>query len=116
MALVLSLMVFGKVFACESIFDKIDGITCEIQYILCKGSDIDIKVCDKVLEKVEQYEEVFEKYRDVSKSATKLKTKIEKENNVREREKMRLEYLDLVYDAGIAIVVLNDLLQLFYWE
>ena len=62
MALVLSLLVFGKVFACESIFDKIDGITCEIQYILCKGSDIDIKVCDKVLEKVEQHEEAFDEY------------------------------------------------------
>ena len=116
MGLVLSLLVFGKVFACESIFDKIDGITCEIQYILCKGSDIDIKVCDKVLEKVEQYEEAFEKYRDVSIAATKLKTKIEKENNVRERKKMRLEYLDLAHDVSIAFDEYNNALNSFLGE
>lgn len=120
---VLSLLVLGKIFACESIFDKIDGITCEIQYILCKGSDIDIKgsdidikVCDKVLEKVEQYEQyeqALEKYRDASKTAAKLKREIEKENNVREREKMRLEYLDLVYDAGIAFNEYNNALNVF---
>lgn len=73
---VLSLLVLGKIFACESIFDKIDGITCEIQYILCKGSDIDIKVCDKVLEKVEQYEQALEKYREINRPVEEINKKI----------------------------------------
>lgn len=114
--LFLSLIMLGKVFACESIFDKIDGITCEIQYIICKGSDIDIKVCDKVLEKVEQYEKAFEKYRDVSKAAAKLKREMEKENNVHERKEMKLEYIDLVYDAGRAFDEYNNALNNFLGE
>ena len=113
--LFLSLLV-SSAFACESIFDKIDGITCEIQYCLCKDNNIDIKVCDKVLKKVEQFEEALEKYRDVSKAAAKLKREIEKENNVYERKEMRLEYLDLVYNAGLAFDEYNNALNNFLGE
>ena len=114
--LFLSLLVLGKIFACESIFDKIDGITCEIQYCLCKGSDIDIKVCDKVLEKVEQYEQALEKYRDTSKAAAKLKTKIEASKNTVELKEMRLQYQDLVYNAGRAFDEYNNAFENFLGE
>ena len=76
MALVLSLLVFGKAFACESIFDKIDGITCEIQYLVCKDNKVDIKVCDKVLEKVEQFEEALEKNREMNRPVEEINKKI----------------------------------------
>lgn len=112
----LLVLLVGSAFACESIFDKIDGITCEIQYVLCKGSDIDIKVCDKVLENVEQYEKAFEKYRDTSKAAAKLKTKIEASKNAVEFKEMRLEYLDLVYNAGLAFNEYNNALNNFLGE
>ena len=112
----LLVLLISSVFACESIFDKIDGITCEIQYILCKDNNIDIKVCDKVSEKVEQYKKAFEKYRDASKAAAKLKREIEKENNVHERKEMKLEYIDLVYDAGIAFGEYNNALNSFLGE
>ena len=106
--LVLSLLVFGKVFACESIFDKIDGITCEIQYIVCKDNNIDIKVCDKVLEKVEQFEEAYENYEKANKTVAEFKREIEyleKEHDVENKSKlndMRFKYKELLYDAGRA--------------
>ena len=112
---VLSLLV-SSAFACESIFDKIDGITCELQYILCKDNNIDIKACDKVLEKAEQYEQALEKYRDTSKAAAKLKTKIEASKNAVELKEMRLEYLDLVYNAGIAFDEYDNTLNNFLGE
>lgn len=91
----------NNAFACESIFDKIDGITCEIQYLACEDTNNDIKVCNKVLEKVEQYEEALEKYRDVSKSAAEL---------------MRFKYLDLVYDVGRAFDEYNNAFENFLGE
>ena len=108
MALVLSLLVFGKAFACESIFDKIDGITCEIQYIVCKDNNINIKECDKVLEKVEQFEEAYENYKKANKTVAEFKREIEyleKEHDVENKSKlndMRFKYKELLYDAGRA--------------
>ena len=107
--MILMIMVTVGMFACESIFDKIDGITCEIQYILCKDNNIDIKVCDKVSEKVEQYEEAEKKYNDVSKAVAELQTKMEKEKNESKLIDMRIEYQDLLYELS-AIDTLDDFL------
>lgn len=75
--LMMTLMIgLSSAFACESIFDKIDGITCEIQYCLCKDNKVDIKVCDKVLEKVEQYEEALEKNRKINRPIEEINKKI----------------------------------------
>ena len=104
--MILMIMMTVGMFACESIFDKINGITCEIQYILCKDNNIDIKICDKVSEKVEQYEEAEKKYNDVSKAVAQLQTKIkelEKENNTKNTSKlldMSIEYQDLLYELS----------------
>lgn len=122
MALVLSLLVFGKTFACESIFDKIDGITCEIQYIVCKYNNIDIKKCDKILEKVEQFEEAYENYRKANKAAGELKREIEdleREHNVENKSKlkdMRFKYKELLYDAGRALDEYNNAFESFLGE
>lgn len=97
MMMILSLVMTVGMFACESIFDKIDGITCEIQYILCKDNNIDIKVCDKVSEKVESYEEALEKYNDVKKAVAELSTKMKKEKNESKLLDMSAEYQDLLY-------------------
>ena len=107
--MILMIMMTVGMFACESIFDKIDGITCEIQYILCKDNNIDIKVCDKVSEKVEQYEEAEKKYNDVSKAVAELQTKMEKEKNESKLIDMRIEYQDLLYELS-AIDTLDDFL------
>ena len=98
--MILMIMVTVGMFACESIFDKIDGITCEIQYILCKDKNIDIKVCDKVSEKVEQYEEAEKKYNDVSKAVAELQTKMKKEKNESKLIDMHIEYQDLLYELS----------------
>lgn len=98
--MILMIMMTVGMFACESIFDKIDGITCEIQYILCKDNNIDIKVCDKVLEKVESYEEALEKYNDVKKAVAELSTKMKKEKNESKLLDMRIEYQDLLYELS----------------
>ena len=100
MMMILSLVMTFGMFACESIFDKIDGITCELQYILCKDNNIDIKVCDKVLEKVEQYEEAEKKYNDVSKAVAELSTKMKKEKNESKLIDMHIEYQDLLYELS----------------
>ena len=77
LVLMMTLMIgLSSAFACESIFDKIDGITCEIQYLLCKDNNIDIKVCDKVLEKVEQFEEALEKNREMNRPVEEINKKI----------------------------------------
>lgn len=99
MMILMIMMTFGM-FACESIFDKTDGITCEIQYILCKDNNIDIKVCDKVLEKVESYEEALEKYNDVKKAVAELSTKMKKEKNESKLLDMNIEYQDLLYELS----------------
>ena len=98
--MILMIMMTVGMFACESIFDKINGITCEIQCILCKDKNIDIKVCDKVSEKVEQYEEAEKKYNDVSKAVAELQTKMEKEKNESKLIDMRIEYQDLLYELS----------------
>lgn len=104
--MILMIMMTVGMFACESIFDKIDGITCELQYILCKDNNIDIKVCDKVSEKVESYEEALEKYEEVNKAVAQLQTKmkeLEKENNTKNTSKlldMSIEYQDLLYELS----------------
>lgn len=100
MMMILMVMMTVGMFACESIFDKIDGITCEIQYILCKDNNIDIKVCDKVLEKVESYEEAEKKYNDVSKAVAQLSTKMKKEKNESKLIDMSIEYQDLLYELS----------------
>lgn len=100
MMMILSLVMTVGMFACESIFDKIDGITCEIQYILCKDNNIDIKVCDKVSEKVESYEEALEKYNDVKKVVAELSTKMKKEKNESKLIDMSIEYQDLLYELS----------------
>ena len=99
MILTIVMMTVGM-FACESIFDKIDGITCELQYILCKDNNIDIKVCDKVSEKVESYEEAEKKYNDVSKAVAQLQTKMKKEKNESKLLDMSIEYQDLLYELS----------------
>ena len=115
-------MMTVDMFACERIFDKIDGITCEIQYLACKDNNIDIKVCNKVLEKVEQYEEACENYEKVNKAAIELKREIEdlkKEYNVENKTKlknMRLKYQDLLYDAGRALDEYNNTFENFLGE
>ena len=123
LVIIMALMIgLSSTFACESIFDKIDGITCEIQYLACEDTNNDIKVCNKVLEKVEQYEEALEKYRDVSKSAAELKREIEvlkKEHNIENKSKlkdMRFKYLDLVYDVGRAFDEYNNAFENFLGE
>ena len=98
--MILMIMMTVGMFACESIFDKIDGITCELQYILCKDRDIDIKVCDKVLEKVESYEEALEKYEEVNKAVAQLQTKMKKEKNESKLLDMSIEYQDLLYELS----------------
>lgn len=100
MMMILMIMMTVGMFACESIFDKIDGITCEIQYILCKDNNIDIKVCDKVSEKVEKYEEAEKKYNDVSKAVAQLSTKMKKEKNESKLIDMSIEYQDLLYELS----------------
>ena len=98
--MILMIMMAVGMFACESIFDKIDGITCEIQYLLCKDNNIDIKVCDKVSEKVESYEEAEKKYNDVSKAVAQLSTKMKKEKNESKLIDMSIEYQDLLYELS----------------
>lgn len=100
MMMILMIMMTVGMFACESIFDKIDGITCEIQYILCKDHNIDIKVCDKVLEKVEKYEEAEKKYEEVNKAVAQLQTKMKKEKNESKLIDMSIEYQDLLYELS----------------
>ena len=98
--MILMIMMTVGIFACESIFDKIDGITCELQYTLCKDNNIDIKVCDKVSEKVESYEEALEKYNDVKKAVAQLQTKMKKEKNESKLIDMSIEYQDLLYELS----------------
>ena len=95
LVLITALMIgLSNAFACESIFDKIDGITCEIQYCLCKDNNIDIKVCDKVLEKVEQFEEAIKKEREIYQPFEEINKKIrtlEKDPDADQKEIMRLK-------------------------
>lgn len=100
MMMILMIITTFGMFACESIFDKIDGITCEIQYILCKDNNIDIKVCDKVSEKVESYEEAEKKYEEVNKAVAQLSTKMKKEKNESKLIDMSIEYQDLLYELS----------------
>ena len=98
--MILMIMMTVGMFACESIFDKIDGITCELQYILCKDNNIDIKVCDKVSEKVESYEEAEKKHEEVNKAVVQLSAKMKKEKNESKLLDMRIEYQDLLYELS----------------
>ena len=122
LVIVLSLMMTVGMFACESIFDKIDGITCEMQCFLCSEYDIDIKKCDKVLEKFEQYTMAKEKMRKANKSVIELKLKIEdlekesNEINSAKLKELRYKYLDLLYDAGRAFAEYTNTFDNFLGE
>lgn len=51
------MLAVNAAFGCESIFDDVKGMTCEIECILCADRKIDIKLCDNVKEKFELYKE-----------------------------------------------------------
>lgn len=79
--LVLFGMAFTNAFACESIFDGVKGMTCEIECILCEDRNIDIKLCDEVKEKFEEYKEdaavASEKWSKAQRAAKELEMKAE---------------------------------------
>lgn len=86
MVLVLSLVGFTNAFACESVFDRIDGITCELQYFLCSESNQDIKVCSKITKKAERFtkdiKEVDEKIVELERRCKELETDDEKARQI----------------------------------
>lgn len=80
---------FTAAFGCESPFDDVKGMTCEIECILCADRNIDIKLCDNVKEKFELYKEdaaiASEKCSKAQRAAKELEIKakaLEKELDV----------------------------------
>ena len=101
--LILSLVGFTNVFACESIFDHIDGITCELQYYFCSESNQDIKVCSKIKDKVKQ---VKKDIKEIDKKIDKIKSDYKKAEELEKKApelaeaKTRLE-IDLYKTANL---------------
>lgn len=84
---------FNAAFGCESPFDDVKGMTCEIECILCADRNIDIKLCDEVKERYKQYEEDFtiasEKCGKAQRAAKELEIKakaLEKKLNVNDEQ------------------------------
>lgn len=123
---ILVLMILVKValnsaFGCESAFDGIKGITCELQYALCQGTGLEITLCDSIKEKVEQYEkdssEAKKQKKEIGSQLKKVKNEIKEmqknpENFDDDRylflieEEYRLE--DERYDASMTETEVTD--------
>lgn len=83
------MLAVNAAFGCESPFDDVKGMTCEIECIFCADHNIDIKICDEVKERYKQYEEDFtiaqEKWSKAQRAAKELEIKakaLEKELDV----------------------------------
>lgn len=114
--LVLFGMVFTNAFACESIFDDVKGMTCEIECILCADRNIDIKLCDEVKEKFKQYEEeatiAQEKCSKAQRAAKELEMKaeaLEKEIDIHDEN-----YKINIYELSKLIVEAQKLRMISY--
>lgn len=117
MVLVLG-MALTSAFGCDSPFKKVEGITCELQYVLCKDIDADITLCDGIKEKVEQYEEEYSEARVQLKEISRQLKEVEKElEEVRDdldgdrfffllNEQGRLQ--EKLYDAVTARTAISD--------
>lgn len=75
--LLLGMFALNAAFGCESIFDNVKDMTCEIECLLCKDHNIDIKMCEKVREKFEKLEEATEEMLKAYKYEKELRTKID---------------------------------------
>ena len=90
--LLLGMLAFNAAFGCESPFDGVKGMTCEIECILCADRNIDIKFCDEVKEKFELYKEdaaiAQEKCSKAQRAAKELEIKakaLEKELDIHDK-------------------------------
>lgn len=107
MGLILSLLVFGKVFACTCIFDDIKELTCEDKYYICvhyfDDGSVDIKLCDKMKKKVAIYDEKAAKeaqhYQELADTYNKLRDEYDKEC---EKKQSIIDYQMLFLDNGDA--------------
>lgn len=59
--LILGLAGLTSSFACESVFDSVEGMTCEIQYGLCREYNQDIKLCKRMKKKAKAFEKALQK-------------------------------------------------------
>ena len=116
MALVLMIVGFTNIFACESIFDHIDGITCELQYTLCSEYNQDIKVCREVKDKVKR---VKKDIKEINKKFDKLESEYKKaevwEKKATELEKSEaiLAEIKLLADEAEVLVAKDKIYEDF---
>lgn len=78
--MVLCMVALTSAFSCDSPFKDVRGVTCELQYVLCNDTDIDITLCDSIKEKVEQYEkdssEAEKQRKEIGSQRKKVKNEI----------------------------------------
>ena len=91
MILVLSSLAFANAFACDSVFDHLDGINCEMQYVLCSEYNQDIKVCREVKDKVKC---VKKDLKEVNKKLNKLRSELKKTSETLVRVKLMADYCE----------------------
>lgn len=117
----LSLMALNSAFSCDSPFKNVKGMTCELQYVLCSDTDIDITLCDSIKEKVEQYEKDSSEAKKQRKEISRQLKEVEKELKEMQKNPENFDddrYLFLLEeehrlegelnDASMAVVDISD--------
>lgn len=117
------MLAVNAAFGCESPFDDVKGMTCEIECILCADRNIDIKLCDEVKEKFELYKEdaaiAQEKCSKAQRAAKELEIKakaLELELNVNDEDynKKFFEITKLIREAADLREIARDASDISY--